>query len=731
MGSGSQKAHEAIAIAPSPPTVTDVEDSTAVADHEVLTDGCAKCGAPLDDGEGWNGLCGNCADIAEYESDVADYLAEAGTDLVDGTGLNDDGSAATAPTPAEDPVAKEDRPPAPEGVDFDLDATPPVDTSEVLTPVPADPDVGDMAGHPLIVGGDDLDDASLTLVSYADAAGGEPREVLYGWVNPEAEHKVLDALALDEEKLVPVEVTKEINGRLPLDEEHNLYGQLEKVAKSVNHHLKAGDGIPQHTLDNTEKLWTQLSGLYDAATADEKEMISVYLGAIEQITPKLDPAYDEPYSTGKLAHIDPHTVNQTVTVTEMVPAPAEDTPDGLLAAKIRDTTRIKPTLDKDGQGSWNGSSRYSGQGGKEYRIDLGDGYEAIYRPHNATSGDSAHLGQRGFLEIVAPPGAGHGPEMVERLGQLNLVNRPMTAAEAEWTYLQRNIWAQRLDQDKNIANTVAAAKTLDDTVAELVFSEKAHQAIGMNDAQLARFAKSIQLEAEARALPEKTRMVREAVASHLGFASGQDLAESAGYNPIPRRTAGWYTWDRFDVAGDPDTTTSHFGSRVLYHRVTANNIADIFANSGALVATERRRVMGIQPNIGMSEGSDMTSGGSRVVDLRIGSKPPQGPVMVWNNPTRLLRRADWYAYDGDHFAASADVGGWSTKGQTRDPAKVAGFKKGNNEILFRNGIDLTGSEAPDHIRCSSTAQRDQVLAVLDAKGISTLGGRSVKEVVTI
>ena len=28
-------------------------------------DDCAICGNPLDDGEGWNGLCGSCADVQE------------------------------------------------------------------------------------------------------------------------------------------------------------------------------------------------------------------------------------------------------------------------------------------------------------------------------------------------------------------------------------------------------------------------------------------------------------------------------------------------------------------------------------------------------------------------------------------------------------------------------------------------------------------------------------------
>ncbi len=31
--------------------------------------GCAISGNPLDDGEGWDGLCGNCADRAESPDD--------------------------------------------------------------------------------------------------------------------------------------------------------------------------------------------------------------------------------------------------------------------------------------------------------------------------------------------------------------------------------------------------------------------------------------------------------------------------------------------------------------------------------------------------------------------------------------------------------------------------------------------------------------------------------------
>lgn len=68
---------------------------------------------------------------------------------------------------------------------------------------------------------------------------------------------------------------------------------------------------------------------------------------------------------------------------------------------------------------------------------------------------------------------------------------------------------------------------------------------------------------------------------------------------------------------------------------------------------------------------------------------------------------------------------------TRDPYKIAEFA-GNykNEIMFRNGLDLFGAEAPSRIICSSSDERDKILTLLEDKGITTLGGKPVANVVT-
>ncbi len=598
---------------------------------------------------------------------------------------------------------------------------------EALTPVPDTVEPGLISGVPLLVGGVDLVDSLATLVAYQGP--DQPREVLHATVAEEAEAKLLEALWISEDKLVPVAVEKEVHGRLPIDERHQLYEELVTVVKSVNHHLKQGDGIPQHTRDRYEKLQAKLTELAadPATTPDEQEMLAAYQSACAAVGERLAPGFAVPYAQGgKVPKVEPYHVAKSVTVTESVPAPAEDPPAGLLPARLRDATRIRPTIE-DGVARWDGRAR-SKAAGKEYAVDLGDGYTAVYRPY-AGGKDAPEFSHRGSLEVIAPPGAGHGPELVTRLGRLNLVNRPLTREEGEWAYLVRNIWAQQLDRTKEVARALEEAAGLEDALQEVLVAERKHEAVGLDEKRLLAFAKEIRLEAEARALPEKVRLVRDAVARAAGFPSGEALAASPGYDPTPKARGGWLVWERFDVAKGPDEVNAAFGKKGLVHRLTGRNLLDVLRNGGVLASTERRRLMGVGSGKGMSEGADMQTGGARSVFLRVGSRPSHGPALFWEDPARLLRRADWYAYPTDHFGSLNPQSSHSTSGQTRDPLAVAGFNGGSNEVMFRDGIDLLGEEAPTRVLCSSSSERQQILALLAERGITELAGRPVGEVV--
>ncbi|MEX2621917.1 MAG: hypothetical protein WD250_17015 [Egibacteraceae bacterium] len=636
-------------------------------------------------------------------------------------------SGAAPVDPADDPAEAHEPAEDPAEAHEPAVATPHA-LGDALITVPDAVPVGDVNGSALLIGGADLEDSAATLVAYHHVEG--PLEVLHTTVTPAAEAKLLEALALTDEHKIPVTVEKEVDGQLPLDTTHGLHQQLATVAKSVNHHLKAGDAIPEHTHANHAALTAQLDELDNGqATEAEQAMLAAYRAAADDIALRLDPGYDTAYAAGgKIPHIHPHQVTATVTVTEMVPAPVDAPADGRLAASVRTATRIDPDL-HDGTTSWDGKQR-STASGHEYVIDLGEGYTAVYRPHAAAHGrkDPAYS-HRGALEIIAPPGGGHGPAMVRRLGQLNLVNRPMSKAEGEWAYLQRNITAQQLGGHPGVAAALATADGLEEATYQQLWSDRADDAIGMNEAQLGDFGRQLLLDAEAGALTHKVAIVRDAVAKATGFSDAGALAASPGYDPTPTQAGGWLQWNRFDVAAAHAKVNAAFGQRGLAHNTSQSKLLDMFRNGGVLACTERRRLMGVKPGVGSSESADMDTGGAQSVFLRVAG-PGSGAALYWDDPARLLRRADWYAYNGDHYGAiNPSSSKFNPAKLTRDPAKLAKHNGGSNEVMFRNGIDLTGAQAPTRIACASPKMRTQLLAVLAAQGVTHLGGRPVTEVV--
>ena len=212
------------------------------------------------------------------------------------------------------------------------------------------------------------------------------------------------------------------------------------------------------------------------------------------------PPYDE---GGKIPVTQPYLHTGMATVTKYVPAPVDDPDSGQLPAALRTASRIKASIDPaSGIASWDGAARADAHG-KEYAIDLGEGWSAVYRPHAANDPANDEYSIRGQLEVHAPQGAGHGPELVRRLGQLNLVNRPLTAAEGEWTYLNANITAQGLNKHKGVTAVVAAAQAMEELQLQEIFHERQHDLAGLSESALQNLARDWQLEAAARCLPKK------------------------------------------------------------------------------------------------------------------------------------------------------------------------------------------------------------------------------------
>ena len=257
MGAGSSKAHQSYTVAPATTSPGSVSQAPAAA-----------------------------TPVADLES----LAAEPGGDGAAAVLLVDplDAASAVVADPLPAPATPDAAPPEAAATDPWEDA---------VTPVPPTAPAGEVLGVPLLVGGADLEDSLATLVAYqgSDAV----HEVLYATVAEDAEAKLVEALSLSEEKLVAVVVNKSVDGRLPLDTEHQLFEQLETVAKSVNNHLKAQDEIPAHTLANYEKLAATLQELKASApTEAEAQMLDGYLAAAESINQRLTEPQALPYAEG-------------------------------------------------------------------------------------------------------------------------------------------------------------------------------------------------------------------------------------------------------------------------------------------------------------------------------------------------------------------------------------------------------------------------------------------------
>jgi hypothetical protein len=744
MGTNSKSSHASYVVAPTAPTETPAGSPVLAGTTEPVAGGLP---APdVHDAGVWdlseifpNGTVATSGPSDTAETD--EPAPEAGGP-VDSTGTpGADGNPPAQPEPVETPEPPPAEPTPAEGQpeeavaeeamgqaagDDPASEAPlagePEEEDPPLTPVPDAPPAGVATGTPILVGGEDFLNSQAVLVSYNSSGG--PREVLLAHVSEDAESKLLDALTISGTKMIDVEVEEQVKERLDLDKDNQLAELVTAATTSVQHKLKTGSAMSEASIQKHQKALEAVQAVLDSPglSDDEKAMAQHYLDQVNLVGEKIN------NGGAPMAYFAPYTHEVTKMVTKQIPAPADEPESGTLAAQLRDASRIKATLaPQTGESSWDGEQR-SHATGKEYVIDLGEGWSAVYRPYAANDPHSTEFSMRGQLEVHAPVGAGHGKELVERLEQLNLVNKPMTAAEGEWTYLSNNLTAQGLGKVTGVQKALATAKGLEDLQVQELVHQRAESLIGLSEDELHYQVKRIQLEAAQTVLPKKVAVLREAVAKASGFDSGDALVASPGYTPTPRVSGGWLTWSRFDVTGQGEKIKEAFVGRSLTHSIGSGNMLDLFS-TGVLASTEKRTVMGIGSGVGMSEYQDKHTGGANSVFLRVADTPSHGAggQLIWDDPSVLMRRADYYAYNGDQYGISPDKK--KISGLTRDPLKIATHTSSDNEIMFRDGIDLLGAEAPSRIMCKNMTERANLLELFKTRGVTHLGGKPVEDVV--
>jgi hypothetical protein len=196
-------------------------------------------------------------------------------------------------------------------------------------------------------------------------------------------------------------------------------------------------------------------------------------------------------------------------------------------------------------------------------------------------------------------------------------------------------------------------------------------------------------------------------------------------------------FDRFDVEHDKANYAEMFDGKEIMVGISGGDkegatLLDIFRNGGILASTERRRIMGARKNVGMSEDQDMTSGGAKSTFVRLHHKGTHADAddnqIIWDDPLTLLRRSDWYGAPMDTYGAENPKWHGDTSLRTTNLATVANFGSGN-EIMFRDGLDLLGVDAPSRILCATEYQRDDLMEYLHEQGITKIGDKPISKVI--
>ncbi len=353
--------------------------------------------------------------------------------------------------------------------------------------------------------------------------------------------------------------------------------------------------------------------------------------------------------------------------------------------------------------TWDGVTRKPMKG-KEYLIDLGDGYQAVYRSH--ANAHQVPFSRQGTLEVLAPKDA--SPEaLLSHLERLNLQSAPATRGEAELMYLERNVWAQRLTKDPGYQKIQQDSKALVDTEFEKVAHEVPYSELsGMDQPQLNTLARSLALRAERRVIPARTAMLKRFFEERMDLPEG-GLDKLPAYRPEPEQGPGFLTWRRFDHP--PEQIRKAVGEKKIVHELTSGNkagtLCQLIESGGLLASTDLRARMGVHVH-SMSPDADQHTGGAAFVFTRVKGKGAKCDL-EWD-PETVLSRSDWFAYPSDHYGAiNPSDHHYSSHSFTTDAATLATYNGSSNEVMFKNGLPVLGSHGVHRIWVASQSERQR------------------------
>jgi len=543
-------------------------------------------------------------------------------------------------------------------------------------------------GKSLPIDAADIEDQNILL--YTEEVKKKNRTVMRMKIRPESEKKLLSLLSTG-----PNDTIGQAAGKALADD--LFYDDILNAVKTVNHHLTKGDSnFSRQKIDKALKHRMSLRRLAEKGDAELKAMAQAYLKVLDD----LDRVISLP-NKAKIPVFERYV---------RVEAPVKPSGDRLAAVKRTtvhgDKKQIvggKITVQSEEVSFGQVHSTFSSSG-LEYKIDLGDGVEGIYRPW-IKENYYAHQGQ---LEIrvmkdCTPETANQLLAKLERLG----VDATFASSEqAELMYLSKQAYI--LKEDSSLA-----------------------------------WKKLMQRLDHDKANPsERVNALRGFWSDKLGVA---DVTKMPGYDPEgkysimasgwkDKREAGWRSQLRFDISDEQiNRDLKGYG---LYHQVTGRGslpevLESALTNNGAMVSTVEKVRIGV-PVGGMSPNADMESGGASYFFTRIRKLPStssSSSTGFYFKPT-LLRRMDAITYDCDKYGRVTEDHVRKFRRSTLDDFKKLGSGNHSDETIFKNSVTILDNL--DMVAVQSETERTKVLDIFRRHGVTQLpDGRRIETVVVM
>ncbi|HIF03047.1 MAG TPA: hypothetical protein EYQ84_07045 [Nitrospinaceae bacterium] len=553
-------------------------------------------------------------------------------------------------------------------------------------------------GKALPLDGDDIEDLN-GLIYVEKIKGSSKHQVnLRMKVRPDSEKKIM--AMLDEKELL-----QDLKNQPLLEDE--FYNDVLRGVKTLNHHVK--DGNFAYNNEILDVLIEHQDKLKIVMSSQDQEVIKMAKFYAKEIDKIFDGVRKNKKYTGTFKQYLRKVDKKDFKKREKLPfkkqqvtyVHKQNKKGEIIIDKTKDDD-LKKVLRKD-----------HAKDGLEYRIDLGDGVEALYKPWN----DSNYYAHQGELElkITGSPNSKTIESLIDKLNKLGLDGRLASKTDQELMYLHKQAYLIKEDMEPGYKHLINKLNNSSATKEQRIKAMKTYWAskLGVNDISK---------------LPEYN--------PYGEYSMSSNLARKKVFN----KTAGYKNSFRFDIS--EKKLDSELGNLGLYHKVTngrdmINTIDAVLANNGAFVSTVEKIRMGV-PVGGMSPLDDMGSGGASYFFTRIRRLPGrskfsgeayEGSVGLYFKKN-MIRRLDAITYDSDMYGKVTGSTVQDYRYHNTNMYKTIGQSGRSDETIFKNSVTLLDNI--EYINVYGRSNKDKLVAVFNKHGIKKLpDGRKIEDVILV